>query len=78
MAQILVQISESMLADLERVAPGTTRKRSRFIQLAIQRALMELQDRKTREAYEAQPDAAAAFPDDVPWDEWKPKKAKKK
>lgn len=72
MAQILVQVSDAILEELERVASGASRKRSRFIQLAIQRALMEHQDKSTQEAYRRKPDEGGDD-DDAPWDEWKPR-----
>ncbi len=77
MPQILLQIDESMAEQLETVAPAKTRQRSRFIRLAIQKALMDLQEIKTRAAYARQPDAPAVF-DARTWDEWKPRRARRK
>lgn len=80
MAQILVQIPDQMLADLEAVAPGSSRKRSQFIRLALQKALMEVRDVSTVEAYRRQPDDGADYFDPREWAEWKPRaeRAKKK
>ena len=59
MPQILLHIDAPMARQLERVAPAKTRQRSRFIRLAIQRALMERLDLETRKSYAAKPDAPA-------------------
>ena len=56
MVQVLVQLDEETMRQLEKVAPGSSRKRSRFIRLAIQRALMDLEEKATREAYRRWPD----------------------
>ncbi len=72
MAQILLQIPDGMLRELERVAPARSRERSRFIRLALQRALMEVQDVATREAYRRMPDDEPDGFDPRVWDEWAP------
>jgi hypothetical protein len=54
MPNILLSIDEPMARALKRVAPP--RQRSRFVRLAIQKALMELQELETRKAYERWPD----------------------
>lgn len=72
MAQVLVQIPDEMLRELDKVAPGSSRKRSRFLRLAIQKALMELRDVGTRAAYAAMPDDDVDVFDARVWDEWKP------
>ena len=77
MRQILLQIDEPMARQLEKVAPPKSRQRSRFIRLAIQRALMDLQEIKTREAYARHPDAPAGF-DARTWGEWKPRRPGRK
>jgi hypothetical protein len=77
MPQILLQIDEPMAKEIEKVAPARTRQRSRFILLAIQKALMDLQEIKTREAYARHPDVPTGF-DARTWDEWKPKKSRRK
>lgn len=73
MPQILVQVSDDMLRKLERVAPARSRKRSRFIRMALQKALMDLQDVDTREAYRREPDDAQDWFDPRVWDEWRPR-----
>jgi hypothetical protein len=77
MHQILVQIDEATARRLEKVAPAKTRQRSRFIRLAIQKALMDLEELDTREAYARKPDAPPAF-DPRTWGEWKPRRPGRK
>jgi len=72
MAQILLQIPDRMLKELDRVAPGHSRKRSRFIRLAVQKALMDLKDVETAKAYRRMPDDAQDWFDPRVWDEWQP------
>lgn len=72
MAQVLLQIPDDMLRALDRVAPGRSRKRSRFICLAVQKALMELQDVETSKAYRRMPDDEQDWFDPRVWDEWRP------
>ena len=51
------------------MAPGRARRRSEFISLAIRRALWEIEERATAEAYRRVPDAEAdAHVDPVVWD----------
>jgi len=77
MVQILVQLPEEMVEQLERVAPGSSRQRSRFIRLAIQKALMEVQEEEIREAYRQQPDEDVFFDPKV-WGVAEPKAASRK
>ncbi|GMU59667.1 MAG: hypothetical protein AMXMBFR34_14300 [Myxococcaceae bacterium] len=67
--QVLIQLDEEMVRELDRVAPGKSRKRSRFIRLAIQRALMELEESNTRKAYERWPDDEPAYFNPNTWAE---------
>ena len=59
MKKLLIEIDDATAAELERVAPSRSRKRSRFIRSAIRRALWELEEQATAEAYRSQPDSAA-------------------
>ena len=43
-------------AKRERVAPGRARQRSEFIRNAVRRALWEIEEQATAEAYPRQPD----------------------
>lgn len=54
MPNILVHIDEQTARRLKTVAPP--RQRSRFVRLAIERALMAIDDLQTRKAYERHPD----------------------
>ncbi|HZN94923.1 MAG TPA: hypothetical protein VFB81_19555 [Myxococcales bacterium] len=74
--QVLVQLDEETMRWLEKVAPGSSRKRSRFIRLAIQRALMDLEERTTREAYLRWPDEEPAYFNPRAWEPAEPPKAK--
>ncbi len=58
MKQLLIEIDDDVAAQLERVAPGRARRRSEFIRTAIRRALWELEEQSTAEAYREQPDSA--------------------
>ena len=76
MQSILLQIDDAMAQELETVAPAKTRSRARFIRLAFQKALMDLRELSTREAYERAPQPAEV--DDVStWGEWAPPRKKK-
>jgi predicted DNA-binding protein len=54
--QVLIELDDDTHRRLEQVAPSRSRKRSAFIRAAIQKALWELDEAKTREAYLAAPD----------------------
>lgn len=69
MKQILIELDPDTAARLERVAPGSARKRSEFIRGAIRKALWEMEEQMTAEAYARQPDAAAeAYVDPRVWE----------
>ncbi len=75
MKQILIEIEDDVAEQLEQVAPGRSRKRSEFIRTAIRRALWELEEKATAEAYRRCPDAAAdAYVDARVWE---PKRARR-
>jgi Arc/MetJ-type ribon-helix-helix transcriptional regulator len=61
MKQILVQLDDRLAAELEKVVPGRSHKRSAFIRHALTRALQEELERKTRAAYEKWPDEPVAL-----------------
>jgi len=58
MKQLLVELDDETSEKLERVAPGRSRQRSEFVRNAIRKALWELEERATAEAYRRQPDSA--------------------
>ena len=77
MKQLLIEIDEGMAAQLERVAPTRSRRRSEFIRSAIRRALWDLQERATAEAYARQPDSAReAYLDASVWEASPPSRAR--
>jgi predicted transcriptional regulator len=59
MKQLLIEIEDDVAAKLEQVAPGRSRRRSAFIRDAIRRALWEIEETATAEAYRRLPDSAA-------------------
>jgi predicted transcriptional regulator len=58
MKQILIQLDDVAAAQLEKIAPGRSRRRSEFLRKVIARALLDTLEPRTREAYERWPDAA--------------------
>ncbi len=69
MKQLLIELDDETAAKLEQVAPGRSRRRSQFIRSAIRRALWELEEQATAEAYRAQPDSVAdAYVDAGVWE----------
>jgi predicted transcriptional regulator len=71
MKQLLIEIDEEMFAKLEQIAPARSRRRSAFIRTAIQKAIGDVEERATAEAYRRIPDSA----DDAWFDPrvWEPK-----
>ena len=59
MKQLLIEIDNELAAELEKVAPGRKRQRSEFVRRAIRRAIWELEENATAEAYRKQPDSGA-------------------
>jgi len=59
MKQLLIELEDEVAEKLERVAPARSRRRSEFVRNAIRRALWELEERATAEAYERKPDSPA-------------------
>ena len=57
MKQLLIEVDDALAIELEKVAPGRSRRRSEFIRHAIRRALWDLEEKKTAEAYKQQPDS---------------------
>jgi len=58
MKQVLLELDDRTAARLEEVAPARSRRRSEFLRMAIQKALWEVEERTTAEAYARQPDSA--------------------
>lgn len=56
----MIQLDDASAAQLEKIAPGSSRKRSEFLRGVIARALHEALELNTRKAYERWPDEAPA------------------
>ena len=56
MATMLLQLDDEMARAIKRAAPK--RQRTRFVRLAIMKALMSLDELETRKAYERLPQSA--------------------
>ena len=54
--QLIIEIEPEMAERLERIAPARPRRRSEFIRMAIRKALWDLEERRTEEAYRRLPD----------------------
>ena len=69
MKKLLIELDDATSDALERVAPARSRKRSQFIRAAIRRALWEIEEQATAEAYRKQPDSTAdAYVDPEVWE----------
>ncbi len=69
MKPLLIQLEDEVAAKLEQVAPGRSRRRSDFIRKAIRRALWDLEERATADAYRRLPDSAAeTYMDSAVWE----------
>lgn len=68
MKSLLVEVDEEMVRRLERVAPARSRRRSDFIRRAILKALWEVEEQATAEAYARCPDSPEMPFDPTVWD----------
>jgi len=69
MKQLLIELDDETAEKLEHVAPARSRRRSQFVRTAIRRALWELEEQATAEAYRIQPDSSEdAYVDARVWD----------
>ena len=68
MKQLLIEIDDDTVDRLDKIAPARSRQRSAFIRTAIQRALWEIEERRTREAYTRWPDSEEAYFDATVWE----------
>jgi len=68
MKQLLMELDDETAARLERVAPARSRQRSEFIRSAIRKAIWDLEERATAEAYRRQPDLSPALVDAATWE----------
>ena len=78
MKTLIVELDDEVAAKLERVAPGRARQRSEFIRNALRKALWEIEEQATAEAYRKQPDSAGdAYLNPNVWEPGpKPRKAR--
>ena len=68
MKTLIVELDDEVALKLERVAPGRTRQRSEFIRNALRRALWDIEEQATAEAYRRQPDSGEdAYLDPDTW-----------
>ena len=58
MKTLIVELDDETAARLEQVAPGRARRRSEFIRNAVRKALWEIEEQSTAQAYRRQPDLA--------------------
>ncbi len=58
MKTLIVELDDETAAKLEQVAPGRARRRSEFIRNAVRKALWEIEEQSTAQAYRRQPDSA--------------------
>ena len=58
MKRLRIAIDHDTMQRLDRLVPGGPRLRSEFVRAAIQRALWEIEERQTRQAYARWPDSA--------------------
>ena len=69
MKQLLIELEDDVAERLEEVAPARSRKRSEFIRAAVNKALWDLEEKATEEAYHRLPDQAAdAYIDPQAWE----------
>ena len=57
MKTLIVELDDEIVMSLERVAPGRARRRSEFIRNAVRKALWEIEEQATAEAYRQKPDS---------------------
>jgi len=68
MKTLRIEVEDEVLEKLERVGLDRSRQRFEFIAAAIRKALWELEERQTAEAYARQPDAEDAYVDPLVWE----------
>jgi hypothetical protein len=69
MKQLLIDLEDELAEKLERVAPARSRRRSQFVRSAIRRALWDLEEAQTADAYRRAPDSADdAYFDPTVWE----------
>jgi metal-responsive CopG/Arc/MetJ family transcriptional regulator len=72
MPSILIQLDETTLQSLDRIAPAAKRQRAEFIRQAVKEAIRKREYEQIREAYLRRPDAATEADDWSSAEDWKP------
>ncbi len=72
MPSILIQLDDSTLKSLNKIAPAAKRQRAEFIRQAVKDAIRKREYEQIREAYLRQPDSAADADDWSSAEDWKP------
>ncbi len=72
MPSILIQLDDSTLKSLDKIAPAAKRQRAEFIRQAVKDAIRKREYEQIREAYLKRPDSAADADDWSSAEEWKP------
>ena len=79
MEQIILELDSETATRLEQVAPARSRKRSEFLRMAIRKAIWDLEEQATAEAYARKPDSASdAYLDPEVWEASERRKRKAK
>ena len=68
MRTLRIEVEDEVFEKLEKVAPSRSQQRFEFIASAIRKALWELEERQTAEAYARQPDVEDAYVDPLVWE----------
>ena len=68
MKKLLIELDDATAEELERVAPARSPERSEFVRSAIRRALRELEEEATEQAYRDQPDSSDGYVDAKVWE----------
>jgi len=72
MPSILIQLDDSTLKSLNKIAPAAKRQRAEFVRQAVKDAIRKREYEQIREAYLRQPDSAADADDWSSAEDWKP------
>ena len=70
MPSILIQLDESTLRSLNKIAPASKRQRAEFVRQALKDAIRKREYEQIREAYVRQPDSASDADDWSSADPW--------
>ncbi len=69
MTTMTIELEDEVVERLARVGPSRSRRQSKFVAMAIRRALWELEEKDTAAAYARQPDSEDdAYVDPDAWE----------